>query len=118
MAKKRSTVAEGRVGNYIAPVDTAGMDEAMKSTMGFGRKPAPAEAPNPAGPSISQRIGGAVKTLTTGLTKPFEPTDQERIVDARIAYRKNSPSHVTSGNRGMNSTGNYKSPSTKSDSGH
>ena len=29
-----------KVGNYRAPVDTAGMDESMKQTMGFGKKAA------------------------------------------------------------------------------
>ena len=29
-----------RVGNYRAPVDTVGMDESMKQTMGFGKKAA------------------------------------------------------------------------------
>ena len=28
----------GKVGNYRAPVDTAGMDPEMKKTMGFGQK--------------------------------------------------------------------------------
>ena len=28
-----------RVGNYVAPVDTTGMDAAMKATMGIGVKP-------------------------------------------------------------------------------
>lgn len=28
----------GKVGNYAAPVDTAGMDPEMKKTMGFGAK--------------------------------------------------------------------------------
>lgn len=30
-----------RVGNYVAPVDTTGMDESMKQTMGIGVKPKP-----------------------------------------------------------------------------
>ena len=29
-----------RVGNYTAPVDTAGLDPEMKATMGIGVKPA------------------------------------------------------------------------------
>lgn len=33
---KRGTVA--RAGGYAAPVDTAGMDPAMKSTLGVGKK--------------------------------------------------------------------------------
>ena len=38
---KRVPVVSGRVGNYRAPVDTAGMDPEMKRTMGIGAaKPA------------------------------------------------------------------------------
>lgn len=29
-----------RVGNYVAPIDTVGVDPAMKETMGIGAKPA------------------------------------------------------------------------------
>jgi len=30
-----------RVGNYVAPVDTVGIDPAMKETMGLNPKPKP-----------------------------------------------------------------------------
>lgn len=47
MAGKRQNPAKAqlaRVGNYVAPVDTVGVDPAMKETMGIGarpRKPSP-----------------------------------------------------------------------------
>ena len=36
--KKKAPDPSGKVGNYRAPVDTVGMDEEMKKTMGFGKK--------------------------------------------------------------------------------
>ena len=40
MARKKPTdVATGRAGNYTAPVDTVGMDPAMKHSMEFRKKP-------------------------------------------------------------------------------
>jgi len=37
-APKAGKAPIGKVGNYAAPVDTAGMDPEMKRTMGFGKK--------------------------------------------------------------------------------
>jgi hypothetical protein len=37
-AKKKSEYPRAKVGNYQAPVDTAGMDPEMKKTMGIGKK--------------------------------------------------------------------------------
>ena len=36
--KKKPAFPSAKVGNYRAPVDTVGMDEEMKKTMGFGAK--------------------------------------------------------------------------------
>lgn len=35
---KKKAEPSGKVGNYRAPVDTAGMDPKMKDLMGFGKK--------------------------------------------------------------------------------
>jgi len=37
-APKKKPEPSGKVGNYRAPVDTAGMDPKMKELMGFGKK--------------------------------------------------------------------------------
>ena len=37
LPKKKPEFPSAKVGNYRAPVDTAGMDREMKETMGFGK---------------------------------------------------------------------------------
>ena len=39
--KSEPKMPSAKVGNYRAPVDTAGMDAEMKRTMGFGRGSSP-----------------------------------------------------------------------------
>lgn len=48
---ERGRYPMGRAGNYVAPVDTTGMDEEMKATL----IPKPRPKPRPASPAKSKK---------------------------------------------------------------
>lgn len=58
-----------RVGNYAAPVDTAGMDEEMQKTMNIGSVDKPASGDNPIVSGLKRMFGVGPRNAKTATQK-------------------------------------------------
>jgi len=96
-AKSNSpTAATGKVGNYAAPVDTAGMSQADKETFGLGSPSLVRKStPDPVSSAVSS-AAAVVKRVVSGVGRHLNSTGSQRSPSTMLDRKPKAPADTLS----------------------